>query len=123
MLARALNARNLDAAASCFAKDACLITPDATAIRGRARIRAVLAQLIARRAQIEIELSCVLMAVDVALVRERWTIGSDGIEGSRFEQSCSTTLVLRLIEDEWRLAIAAPWGNGDQMLARQLGAR
>lgn len=121
MLAQALNARNLDAAAACFAKDACLLTPDSTAIRGRNRIRAVLVQLIARRTQIEVELSSVLGAADVALVRERWTIGSDGVEGARFEQICSATLVLRLIEGEWRLAIAAPWGSGDQILVRPRG--
>jgi len=32
----------VDAAAHCFANDACLVTPDATAVRGRDEIRPIL---------------------------------------------------------------------------------
>lgn len=109
-LAGLLSAGKLDAAASCFARDACLLTPDATAVHGRERIRPLLAQLIARHAQIEVALSSVLIAGEVAFVQERWTVRSDGVEGSRFEQVCEPTLVLRWIEGHWKVVIAAPWG-------------
>lgn len=111
-LARALSAGNLDAAAACFAPDACLITPDATAMHGKAAIRALLAQLIEARAEVAIELAGVLAAGDVALAHERWTIRSGGAGGSRFAQSSYPTLVLRRVGEEWKLAIAAPWGWG-----------
>jgi len=112
-----LNSGDLNRATACFARDACLITPDATAIYGRDRIRPVLAQLIARRAEIRVESSNIVIAGDAALARERWTIRSNGVEGSRFEQALNPTLVLRHIEERWKLAVAAPWG-----LARQFSA-
>jgi ketosteroid isomerase-like protein len=58
-------------------------------------------------------MSTVVVAGDVAFASERWTIGIDGVEGSRFEQSCNTALVLHRIEGRWKLALLAPWGWGD----------
>jgi ketosteroid isomerase-like protein len=110
--AQALNASDLEAATYCFAKDACLITPDATAIRGREEIRPILAQLIARGTRIEVQASSVLVTGEVALGSERWAIRSAGAEGTVFEQSSSPVVVSRLIEGAWKLAIAAPWGWG-----------
>lgn len=110
---RALYVGDLDAATACFARDGCLITPDATAVHSRERIRPLLAQLIARRTEIEVELSNVVGAGEVALANERWRVRSGiGDEAPRVEQTLSPTLVLRQIEGEWKIAIAAPWGWG-----------
>jgi ketosteroid isomerase-like protein len=111
-----LSAGDLEAATACFARDACLLTQDATAIHTRERIRPVLAQLIARHTQIEVEQCCVLPAGDVALATEHWTIAIDGTEGSRFEQFCTPTLILKQIEERWKLALVAPWGWGSATL-------
>jgi ketosteroid isomerase-like protein len=105
-----LSTGKLEAAAACFTRDACLITPDATAIHGRESIRALLAQLVARHTQIEVELSNVLIAGETAFVQERWTVRSDGVEGRRFEQVCEPTLIFRWVEGHWKIVIAAPWG-------------
>jgi ketosteroid isomerase-like protein len=110
--AAAINAGNLDAATACFARDGCLITPDATAIHGRERIRPLLSQLLARQTEIEVELSSRLGAADVVLVQERWRVRSGGDAAGPIEQLLTPTLVLRRIEDAWKLAIAAPWGWG-----------
>ncbi|MFL5902059.1 MAG: nuclear transport factor 2 family protein [Solirubrobacterales bacterium] len=107
-LARALGAGDLDAAAACFAPDACLIASDSTAVHGEAAIRVHLAQLIESRAEVEIELAGVLVAGDIALAHERWTIRAEGVEG--FSRAPQPTLVLRRLGAEWKLAIAAPWG-------------
>lgn len=112
-LPRLIGAGNLEAATGCFARNACLLTPDATAIHDREQIRPVLAQLIARRIQIEVEHSNVLVAGDVAFARERWLMNALGAEGSRYEHSCSPYLVLKRIEGSWKLSIAALWGWGD----------
>lgn len=117
LFAQALSIGNLEAAAACFTRDACLVTQDETSIHGRDHIRPVLAQLIARRTQIEVDFRTVLASGDVALARERWTIRADGVEGSRFEQTASPTLILHLVEDSWKLAIAAPWGRGYRLEA------
>ena len=109
---RSLSVGDLDAATACFARHGCLITPDATAIHGRDRIRPVLAQLIASRTEIRVEHSSVLSAGDVVLVHDCWRIRSGGGETQRIEQTLNPTLVLRLIEGEWKLVIAAPWAGG-----------
>ncbi len=110
LLPELISGGNLAAASACFARDACLLTQDATAIHDREHIRPLLAQLIARRAKIEVEQSSMLCAGDVALAREQWTIEIDGAEGSRFSQPCRPTLVMRRIEEQWKLALVAPWG-------------
>lgn len=111
-----LSSGDLEAATACFAREACLLTQDATAIHTRERIRPVLAQLIARNVRIDVEQCCVLAAGDIALATERWTIAIDGSEGSRFEQSCTPTLISHRIEERWKLAVVAPWGWGSAPL-------
>lgn len=109
--AASINRRDLDAACRCFAKDGCLLTPDATAIRGRQEIRPILGQLIASKAQIEVQESSFVTAGEVALGLERWSVTSDGSEGSRFARVLTPTLVLRRLEGVWKLAVAVPWGR------------
>jgi ketosteroid isomerase-like protein len=110
--ARALSDGDLDSAAACFAKDGCLITPDATAIHGRQHIRPLLAQMVIRRTEIRVELSSAIEAGDVVLARERWKLRAGAAESARIEQTLDASLVLCRIEGEWKLAIAAPWGWG-----------
>jgi ketosteroid isomerase-like protein len=45
----AINQADLDGATNCFALDACLVTPDSTAIRGREEIRPILGATPGRR--------------------------------------------------------------------------
>lgn len=104
----ALSTGDLERAAACFARDGCLITPDETAIHGRDQIRSVLAQMIARRTEVEVDLSNAVPAGDVMLVSERWRVRV-GESGARFEQTLYPTLVLQRIEADWKLSIAAPW--------------
>lgn len=109
----ALTDGDVRTAAACFARDACLVTQDATVIRGRDHIRPLLSQLIDRGIQIRLEFSNTLIAGGVALAQERWTIHVEGAEGPLLsKQTWMPTLVLRRIEREWKLAIAAPWGWG-----------
>lgn len=108
----ALNRGEVHRACACFTRDGCLITPDATSVQGRDAIGAVLAQLVAARAQVSVEISTVLASGDVALGRERWTFKLGAASGGSYAQESSPTLVLRRVEEEWKLAIAAPWGWG-----------
>jgi ketosteroid isomerase-like protein len=107
--AAAIGRGDLNAAAYCFAKDACLVTPDATAVRGRDEIRPILHQLIVLGSQIEVQESSVLAAGEVALGTERWLVTSPGSEGSPFTRALTPMLVLRQLEDVWKLAVALPW--------------
>ena len=107
--AASISRGDLDAAAHCFAKDACLVTPDATAVRSREEIRPILHQLIVLESRIEVEESSILPAGEVALGTERWTVTSPGSEGGSFTRLLTPMVVLRQIEDVWKLAVALPW--------------
>ncbi|HVD41953.1 MAG TPA: nuclear transport factor 2 family protein [Solirubrobacterales bacterium] len=108
-LAASISSGDLDGAARCFAKDACLLTPDATAVRGREEIKPILHQLIVARSQIEVQDSSIVLAGEVALGSERWLVTSAGSEGTPFTRTLTPTIVLRQIEDVWKLAVAMPW--------------
>ncbi len=111
--AEALDSSDLDAAVLCFARDAGFLTRDATLIHGREEIRAILAQLIAMRLQVQVEQRSMLPLGDVALSSERWRMRFAAPDGAPFEQTSRATVVLRRIEDRWKLLLAAPWGLGD----------
>lgn len=108
-LAASIGRGDLESAARCFAKDACLLTPDATAVRGREEIKPILHQLIVTGSQIEVQDSSIVLAGEVALGSERWIVTSAGSEGSPFTRTLTPTVVLRQIEDVWKLAVAMPW--------------
>ncbi|MGN6557965.1 MAG: YybH family protein [Solirubrobacterales bacterium] len=111
-LAESISRGDLEAAARCFAKDACLVTPDATAVKGREEIRPILRQLIASGSQIEVQESSVVLAGEVALGTERWVITTPSSEGRPFTRSLTPTMVLRRLEGVWKLAVAIPWRRG-----------
>jgi ketosteroid isomerase-like protein len=100
---------DLEAATRCFAKDACLVTPDATTVRGREDIRPILHQLIASGSRIEVQESSMLLAGEVAFGTERWSITSPGSGGEPFTRSLTPAMVLRRLEGTWKLAVAMPW--------------
>ncbi len=107
----ALNEGDLETATAVLARHACLITADATAVHGREEIRALLRQMVERGTSIEVELSSALCAYDVALLSERWRIESRGVEGASFVRRTSANVVLRRIEEEWKLVLLVPWGE------------
>lgn len=110
-LAAALGVGDLEAAIACFATDSCLVTPDATTVSGRGAIRGVLAQLIAQATQISIESSSTLIAGNVVFVNQRWRISLGVSPDASYTQVVNPILVLRRVEGDWKLAIAAPWSR------------
>ena len=108
-LAEAIRDGDLDAAQGRFAPNACLVTPDATAVYGPAEIRAILAQLIDADAVFEVETGSLVRVGEVALGSERLHFRSRGVP---HRQSFPANTVLRRYGDDWRIAIAAPWGWG-----------
>jgi ketosteroid isomerase-like protein len=100
----ALNAADLAAATGWFLCDAYLITPDDTAVHGLGAVRDILAQLTARRARFEVTASA---APAPGVVRQCWLVRHEGVGGIQLEQVLNLLFVLRLVEDEWKLASAA----------------
>jgi uncharacterized protein (TIGR02246 family) len=109
--AGSLTRGDLEGAANCFVKDACLVTPDSTTVRGREDIRRILHQLIASGSRIEVQESRMLLAGEIALATERWLITTPGSEGESFTRSLTPTIVLRRLEGVWKLAVAMPWNR------------
>jgi len=107
--AAAIRDGDIAAAAACFTREGTMITPDGTAVHGRADVAALLIQLTARRTEIEVEQLVVRRAGDVALATGRLRLRSDGPAEARIEQSCSLNLVLRHLEGIWKIAILSPW--------------
>lgn len=66
--------------------------------------------MVVRRTEVEVDLSNSVSAGDVMLVNERWQVRV-GEGSAQFEQTLYPTLVLRRIEADWKLSIAAPWRN------------
>jgi uncharacterized protein (TIGR02246 family) len=119
-LAEAVTGGDLEAAARCFAKDGCLVTPDATTVRGRDDIRPILHQLIASGSRIEVQESSMLLAGEIAFGTERWVLTTPGSEGRSFARALTPTLVLRRLEGAWKLAVAMPWGRGEPIGGHRL---
>ncbi len=107
----ALQAGQLPTATACFTREGCMVTPDGTSVHGRAEIATLLAQLVARRTEIEVEQLVVRRAGDVALATGRLTLRSDGPEGTRFAQVCDPMMVIHKVDGTWKLALIAPWGS------------
>lgn len=99
------------AAAACFTRAGCLVTPDGTAVHGRAEIAAILAQMVARRTKVEVEQLAVRRADDIALATGTMVMHFDGPDGTRIAQTCGPTLTLHRVEGTWKIAILAPWAR------------
>lgn len=109
-LADAIARGELERAGECFAREACFLTPDATAIRGRDSIRPVLRQLIAQGTQIEVLAEARLGAPGLELTSQRWRISTPGRGEKGFTQVTQALFVSGLVEHRWKLTIVAPWG-------------
>jgi ketosteroid isomerase-like protein len=103
-LVDALNAADLDAATDCFLGDACLVTPDDTAVHGLGAVREILAQLIARRARFEVTASA---SPAPGVVRQCWIVRGEGVGGPQLEQMLDPLFGLRRVDDQWKLASPA----------------
>jgi ketosteroid isomerase-like protein len=110
-LATAIRDGDLHTAQSRFTEDACLITPDATAVYGRAEIRPILAQLIDAGTVIQVETGSLVRVGGLALGSERLHFRSRGVPHRQTFPACT---VLRWQGNDWRIAIAAPWGWGHE---------
>lgn len=108
--AAAINRGDLEAAAGCFTREACLITPDSTSVRNRAEIRGLLAQMIAQQMAIAVSAAGVLAAGEIAHLKQRWRIQIGAGSGRPYSREVDPLLVLQRVEGSWKLAIVAPWG-------------
>jgi len=112
---RSLNEADLDTTTNLLAREACLVTPDATVIKGRSDVTLAFKQFVTIGFQARLDLRSVLEIADVALVVGRWTT-QVGAGGSASSTSTRGTVILRVLEGRWKILLAAPWGWADRPL-------
>lgn len=111
----ALNAGDLVRAVARLSREACLVTPDATVIRGRSDVAGALKQFFAIGFRAHLDLRSAIEIGEVVLVSDRWTTRVGG-SGSAAQGSARGTVVLRMLEGRWKILLAAPWGWAEQSL-------
>lgn len=109
-LVAAVNGGDLAWASACFSRQACLVTPGDTVVRGREAIEPVLWQLIAAATEIQVERLGMLDTPEFALSYECWTFRSAADAARSFSHAPTATLGMRRLEEGWKLEIAALWG-------------
>jgi ketosteroid isomerase-like protein len=104
--ARALLARDPQAAAALFSSEARLITPDGTEVVGREQIGAVLTQLTSSSLPLEIRTGRTIESTDLALCTQLWRRGD---MGGDYAASSTARLVLARLAGDWKIVMASPW--------------
>jgi uncharacterized protein (TIGR02246 family) len=108
--AAAINAGDVPAAVELWIDDATIVQPDGATVRGKAAVAAALQALVENGVRVEIDVSNVFVAGDVATVVGALTLnGTDG-HSEPFAQRSSSVVVYTRSPDGWRIAIDAPWG-------------
>jgi ketosteroid isomerase-like protein len=104
----ALRAGDVERAVALFSREACFLTPDATVIHGRPRIRNFLHQLVDLAEELTIGQRTMLTAGDVALGKESWSMLLGRGEAA-VRRTSRSTIVLGRIEGIWKIAVVDPW--------------
>ncbi len=109
--AAAINARDVDAALALWIEDAAILSPDGQEVRGLQEIAAALHALVDNGASVEVQVSDLYTAGDVAMALGTLTLtGSDADGNAYSQQSQSVVVYTRGSDGAWRVAIDAPWG-------------
>lgn len=106
---RALARGDVEKLSSQLCRDACFLTQDATAIHGRARVGALLGQLVNANLRVLSERCHAIPMGDFALVCARWEMRLSTHAGP-LSQTTDATLALARRESRWKLLLIAPWG-------------
>jgi uncharacterized protein (TIGR02246 family) len=111
VFAAALETADTNRAASCFARQAILVTADGTNLHGREDIAALLSQLIVCHTTVSFAELAVIEAEQTALISGICSMRRKGPDPLWFTQRSDLTAVVREIEGRWKFTILAPWGK------------
>jgi uncharacterized protein (TIGR02246 family) len=110
----ALNGGNVDGAMELYEPAATLAPRPGEEVMGREAIRAALDVFVALKPRMQGEITKVVTAGDVALVKNRWQLEGTTLDGASVELRGHSADVLRRSPDgNWRIVIDDPWGGGD----------
>jgi len=108
-----INTGNLDALMSLYEPEAAFAPQPGTLAHGPAGIRESLAAFIAMKGTLDLKVTRVLQASDLALVVGVWSFTGTGPDGGPVKLTGHNADVLRRQADgSWRFVIDNPWGTG-----------
>ena len=107
-----INAGDLDSLMTLYEPDAVFATQPGKLTNGLPGIREALSNFVAAKGRLDLKVTRVLAAGDVALVIGVWSFVGTGRDGQPLRLSAKSADVLRRQEDgTWRFVIDNPWGT------------
>jgi uncharacterized protein (TIGR02246 family) len=107
-----INAGNLDVLMTLYEADACFAGQPGSLAHGLAGVRQGLAAFLAMKGTLDLKVTRVLQASDLALVVGEWTFTGTGPDGAAVTLTGHNADVLRRQADgSWRFVIDNPWGT------------
>ena len=107
-----INTGNLDTLMTLYEPEAAFATQPGSLNHGLPGVREALAGFIAMKGKLDLKVTRVLEASDLALVTTVWSFTGTGPEGEPVKLATKSADVLRRQADgSWRLVIDNPWGT------------
>jgi uncharacterized protein (TIGR02246 family) len=107
-----INTGNLDSLMLLYEPEAAFATQPGTLTHGLAGVREALAGFIAMKGKLDLKVTRVLEASDLALVNAVWSFAGTGPDGEPVKLAAKSADVLRRQADgSWRFLIDNPWGT------------
>jgi uncharacterized protein (TIGR02246 family) len=107
-----INTGNLDALLTLYEPEAAFATQPGSLAHGLPGVRGALAGFIAMKGKLDLKVTRVLEATDLALVLTVWSFAGNGPDGQPVKLATKSADVLRRQPDgSWRLVIDNPWGT------------
>jgi uncharacterized protein (TIGR02246 family) len=107
-----INTRNFDTLMPLYEPEAAFATKPGNLARGLSGVREALAGFIAMKGTLDLKVTRVLEASDLALVTTVWSFTGTGPDGEPVKLAAKSADVLRRQADgSWRFVIDNPWGT------------
>ena len=107
-----INAGNFDMLMALYEPEAVFATQPGSLNRGLPGVREALAGFIAMKGTLDLKVTRILEASDLALVATVWSFAGTGPDGKPVNLAAKSADVLRRQADgSWRLVIDNPWGT------------
>src|SRR5688572_9363962 len=107
-----INAGSLDTLMPLYESEAAFATQPGTLAHGPNGVREALASFIAMKGKLDLKVTRVLKASNLALVTTVWSFTGTGPDGKPVKLSAKSADVLRRQADStWRFVIDNPWGT------------
>ena len=107
-----INSGNIDSLMSLYEGEAAFAAEPGSLNHGLAGVREALAGFIAMKGTLDLKVTRVLEASDLALVTTVWSFNGTGLDGEPVKLAARSADVLRRQADgSWRFVIDNPWGT------------